>query len=172
MSRFVKCVALTVAVVLVVSASARAEEKPVTDKDFLMQAYTACFADVKHSELAEKQATNDKVREFARQLVKDHTKTNEQFGALALTNKLAAITGLEKGDVDVHDRLAKLKGEDFDRAYIRQMVADHEKAVRLFEGEVKSGTDAKLKEFAEKTLPMLRDQLKQAREIAKAIKAE
>jgi putative membrane protein len=62
-------------------------------------------------------------------------------------------------------QLSQLQGAEFDKAYIRQEVQDHEKAVSLFEKEAKSGQDAQLKNFAETTLTTLKDHLKQAQDL-------
>ena len=52
-------------------------------------------------------------------------------------------------------------------AYIGQAVKDHEATVALFEGESRSGKDAELKAWAARTLPMLREHLRVARDLAK-----
>src|SRR5262245_8097359 len=45
------------------------------------------------------------------------------------------------------------------------MVMDHEKAVELFTKQAESGQDPDLKQFAEKTLPTLKDHLQQAQKV-------
>jgi putative membrane protein len=63
------------------------------------------------------------------------------------------------------DKLAKLSGADFDREYMKLQVADHDKAVALFEKQSKSGKDAELKAFAARTLPTLKEHQQMARQI-------
>ena len=58
---------------------------------------------------------------------------------------------------------------DFDRMYASMMVADHKKAVGLFEGFAKTATHSDLKAFASKTLPGLKAHLKHAEDLAKAL---
>ena len=60
------------------------------------------------------------------------------------------------------DQLSKLKGAGFDRAYSRDMVSGHEKAIERFEAEAKNGQDPAVKAWAEKWLPTLREHLKVA----------
>jgi putative membrane protein len=45
------------------------------------------------------------------------------------------------------------------------MVKDHEEDIAEFEKEARSGKDADLKAFAEKTLPTLKEHLKMAKEL-------
>jgi putative membrane protein len=73
-----------------------------------------------------------------------------------------------KGNVDhrkMMDKMAKLSGPEFDREYMRHQVADHDKAVALFEKQAKNGKDSELKAFAERTLPTLKEHQQLAREL-------
>ncbi|MGH9410647.1 MAG: DUF4142 domain-containing protein, partial [Vicinamibacterales bacterium] len=63
-------------------------------------------------------------------------------------------------------RLSKLSGESYDKAYMRDMVKDHEHDVAAFKKEADSGKDPDIKAFAAKTLPTLEEHLKLAKEDA------
>jgi len=63
-------------------------------------------------------------------------------------------------------KFSKLTGSVFDKAYAKQMVSDHNKAVSLFEKESTKGTDPDLKDFATKTLPTLQEHLQMAKSLA------
>ena len=57
-------------------------------------------------------------------------------------------------------------GKDFDRDYMEQMVEDHKTAVELFETAADDAKlDVDLRGYAKRTLPTLRDHLKQAQTI-------
>jgi putative membrane protein len=60
-------------------------------------------------------------------------------------------------------KLKGLKGADFDAEYIRIMVADHEKAVALFQAQSQNGSDPDLKAWATQTLPKLQAHLQAAK---------
>ncbi|HEY3931802.1 MAG TPA: DUF4142 domain-containing protein, partial [Verrucomicrobiae bacterium] len=66
--------------------------------------------------------------------------------------------------VDVK-RLQSLNGDQFDQAYLSDMVNDHAQAVNEFEMASQSLTDPKLKKFADKTLPTLQKHSKMAQEL-------
>jgi len=61
--------------------------------------------------------------------------------------------------------LRDYKGPDFDKMYIKHMVEDHEKDVKEFTRAARECKNAKLKEFAEKTLPTIKDHLDMAKKI-------
>ncbi len=62
-------------------------------------------------------------------------------------------------------RLSKLSGPEFDKAYMRYQLKDHEKDVAEFKKEATTGKDAGIKNFAQSTLPTLREHLKLAEQI-------
>ncbi|MGH9567462.1 MAG: DUF4142 domain-containing protein, partial [Candidatus Angelobacter sp.] len=63
------------------------------------------------------------------------------------------------------ERLSKLSGKQFDRAYMADMLKDHKADIAEFQRESRSGHDSQLKEFASGTLPTLQDHLKAAEKI-------
>ena len=69
------------------------------------------------------------------------------------------------GSMDSH--LSGLSGSDFDRAFAKQMVDDHERTIAKFESAQTQVTDTELRGFIASTLPTLRQHLEQARALAK-----
>jgi len=77
--------------------------------------------------------------------------------ALAASKQITLPASLDAKHQATRDRLAKLSGDAFDRAYITEMVAGHQKAVSDFTAESTSGTDSDVKAWAGTTLPTPRD---------------
>lgn len=76
------------------------------------------------------------------------------------------------GDSDhqkMSNKLSRLSGADFDRAYMREQVKHHEKAVSMFEKESMKGKDPDVKSWAAATLPTLREHLRMARELNNSV---
>lgn len=90
---------------------------------------------------------------------------------IAAKHNMALPTGLDPKDQATYDRLSKLSGSQFDKAYMRAMVMDHEEDVTAFKRVANTGKNPEIKYFASETLPTLLDHLKQAREVAKAVGA-
>lgn len=162
---------MTAALALGLTVPASADEKKDErggDEKFIKEATASGLAEVNLSRFAVKLAMRQEVREFAQHMIDDHTKANTEL--LTLVNRKglgrAAADGMKPEHQELANRLAKLKGEEFDRVYMKQMVKDHEDAVKLFERQAKDGKDADLKAFADKTLPTLKDHLKMARKAA------
>jgi putative membrane protein len=73
----------------------------------------------------------------------------------------------QQHDVRTYQRLQRTPSAEFDRAYTREMIADHQHAVRQFEQASTTLTDNELKAFATETLPKLREHLHHAQKLAK-----
>ena len=96
----------------------------------------------------------------------DHSKANDQLKEVAQKEGVTLPTKLDAKDAATKARLEKLSGEAFDRAYMKDMVADHTKDVREFKNEANNGKDPDVKNFAAQTAPTLEDHLKEAKNIA------
>ncbi len=163
------CAAAAMAACLGLSAAARAEEKQIAsnDREFIQEVTAGDMAEVKLGRLAMERAANPKVRELAEKIVDDHVRADKQL-AMLLKNKALATPAKETpgGMKDSYDRLSKLRGADFDRAYLKEMVEDHRHDIPKFEAMAKNGKDADLRAFAIKTLPTLREHYEMALELA------
>jgi putative membrane protein len=152
------------------SASVGQEKtKAIDDQTFVMKASAAGLAEVNLAMQAEKQASNEDVKKFARHMIRDHTKANQELNKLADKKRITVAQRMDPRHQALATRLVGMTGEAFDRAYMTQMVADHDEAVKLFEAEAKNGQDADLKEFASKTLPTLKEHRKMAHDLAKTV---
>ena len=69
------------------------------------------------------------------------------------------------------DRLGKLSGPEFDRAYMQAMVTDHNHDVSAFQKYSRSGSDPEVKAWAAKTLPTLEEHQQMAKQAAAKVGA-
>lgn len=138
------------------------------DSKFAVDAANGGMTEVQLSKIAEEKATDAKVKEFAKMMIADHSKANDELKSLA-TNK--NITLPAAPDADMQKAIADVSGKsgsDFDKAYVAQMVKDHEKTVKLFEDGQKDVKDAELKAFIDKTLPAIKAHLEHAKNLKKS----
>jgi len=154
--------------VWLIGLSVAAEKKELSDRDqkFVTTAASAGMAEVKAGDIARDRATSDDVKKFAEHMVRDHSKANQELVAILKRAKIDVPKDMREQDQTAIDNLNKQNGAAFDREYIRQQLAAHKEAVALFEDEAKSGKNEELKAFAEKTLPTLREHLKEVTKLA------
>ncbi len=148
------------------SAGAKAA---TADALFMRTAAIDGLAEVEHGRLATQNAAAADVKQFAQRMVDDHSKAGEELKALAADKQVTLPTELDQKHRAMQDKLAKLKGGAFDKAYMSHMVMAHQQAVALFQGEARAGKDSDAKAWAAKTLPVLQEHYKLARDVNAAM---
>ena len=138
-----------------------------SDKRFMLQAAQGGTAEVQIGQLATQKASSDQVKQYAQQMVEQHSQVNSQLAALAAQKGVTLSTTLSSKYQSTYDQLSKLSGTAFDRAYISQAgVKAHTQQADLFKRESQQGKDPEVKALAAQTLPAVEDHLKMARDIA------
>jgi putative membrane protein len=170
----IAAIAVVIAFFLMLTARA-ADEPKLNEKDltFIKNAAKGGKMEVDLGKFAAEKAANDDVKKFGQHMVDDHSKANDQLKKLAEgkgidlkdSNEQAQKEGQEK-----MDKLGKESGPAFDKAYMDDMVEDHEKDVKEFETAANTAMDPDVKFWASATLPTLRDHLKMAKETQEKLK--
>lgn len=140
------------------------------DKTFMKEAASGGLMEVAMGEIAAKQAASGDVKTFGNRMVTDHSKANAELMQVAEKKGVTLPKEMEKKHKDMVDKLSKLQGAEFDRAYMNAMVEDHQEDVKKFQKEAKEGKDPDLKAFAAKIAPILEDHLKMAQSIQAKVK--
>jgi len=141
------------------------------DRKFVMDAAHGNMAEVELGKLAAEKGASDTVKQFGKRMSEDHGKANAELKEFADKKGLSLPADLDSKHKQLRDRLAKLNGADFDRAYANEMVKDHKKDVADFKREAGRAKDPDLKAWASKTLPTLEDHLKQAQDMQAQVKS-
>ena len=134
-----------------------------TDKTFMMKAAQGNIAEVATGTLATKKASNSQVKQFGQHMITDHSKANSELMTLATSKGVSLPKDTDAKHKAVAAKLSKLSGAAFDKAYMKEMVKDHEATVALFQKEAKQGRDTATKSWASKTLPNLQHHLQMAK---------
>jgi putative membrane protein len=163
----VALVAIVLCLWLAPSAFAGQRQKAMTDQTFVQKAVVGGLAEVQLGKMAAEHAASPEVKQFGQRMVEDHGKANWELMALVERKGISVPTTLHQKHQQEADRLATLQGKAFDRAYIQQMVKDHEADVKLFRTQAQQGKDPELKRFAANTLSTLEAHLNMARSLAK-----
>ena len=142
-----------------------------SDREFLTEAASGGQMEVELGRTAATHAAHKRVKEFGRRMAADHSQANAQLKQIAARKKVT----LPAEPADAHRqkvaRLSQLKGDEFDRAYMEEMVDDHEHDVEKFREASKEAKDPDVKAFAAKTLPTLEAHLRMAKDVASEVHA-
>ena len=133
------------------------------DRNFAMEAAMGGMMEVELGRVAAQRGTSEAVKQFGQRMVDDHSAANQELMTLASSKGMTLPTALDEKHQEQVTKLSAMSGAEFDRAYSRMMLSDHEKDVKAFERQGSKGGDPDLRAFATKTLPTLQQHLEMAR---------
>jgi putative membrane protein len=132
---------------------------------FVKKAAVAGMTEVELGKVAASKSQNDTIRAFGERMVKDHGKAGAELMSIASSKHLPVPKAMDAEHRTIVDKLSSKSGSEFDAAYSQQMMADHAKAIALFEAATKF-RDAELAAFAKQTLPTLKEHQRMAHALA------
>jgi putative membrane protein len=132
-------------------------EIPVSmaDTNFILAAAQGGMTEVKLGELAATNGMRADVKEFGQMMVKDHTAINDDLKALAVQKGVTLPDSLDAKHQGMVDKMAALTGSEFDDAYIKGMIKAHQKDDKAFKAESAATQDADIKNFLDKSIPVV-----------------
>jgi putative membrane protein len=135
--------------------------------DFLVAAADVRMMDMEEGSLAWRNGRSEKIKDYAEEMVRD------QGMMLGHLKKMAVLRGIILPN-DVSDerregrkKLADLSGRKFDRKFVRAMILDHKRDLKLFKEAVDSPDD-EVSEFAELYIPVIQNNLRRAKELRRS----
>jgi putative membrane protein len=135
--------------------------------DFVKEVAVSDMFEIQSSKLAAERG-DAATKEFANQMVTDHTKTSSELKAAVASDPNTPIPdALDSAHQKKLDTLQGLNGADFTKQYRSMQVDAHQDAVSLFQRYAKSGDSEKLKTWAVQTLPALQHHLDMAKALDK-----
>jgi putative membrane protein len=167
-SRFLPLVA-----VLAVSAAAAAQAQqtpiPPSAKDFAMMAAQSDQYEIQAGRTAQVQATRPDVRDFARRMIDEHSRTSQTIKQAATASGLPPPPEAMSGDqARWLASLQGLTGPEFDRVYMRQQVLAHDEALAVQQSYAQAGQDPNLRRAAQSAVPLIQTHLQMAQKLAQA----
>jgi putative membrane protein len=138
------------------------------DADFVKAAANAGMMEVELGKHAAQHGADAQVRAFGERMVTDHGKANQELKGVAQRAGLAVPSQMDEEHRDKLQKLSKLRGAEFDKAYMDEMVKGHEHVIEAFEDQAKEPT-SELDHWAAKTLPTLQAHLQQAEKVAESV---
>jgi putative membrane protein len=133
--------------------------------DFVMKAASGSMMEVALGKMAQQKAKNQRVKNFGKLLVKDHTKANNELKGIASAKSITVPSEMMAEHKSHVDAMSKMSGTDFEKAYMSMMVNDHQKDISDYRNASENLTGAEIKNFASKTLPVLQKHLDSAQAI-------
>jgi len=133
------------------------------DRTFIVQAGAAHRAELLLAALAESRAKDIRVRELAAHLLRDHEIELSLLEQLA-TERGVTLTDISEKQRQVAERIQALEGDEFDRAFVTQMINDHQDQL-AFHSDMSLSPNLDVRLYAERRITSIRDHHRRAQVI-------
>jgi putative membrane protein len=141
-----------------------------SDQMFAKKAAQGGMTEVELGKVAANKGQSSEVKDFGNMMVSDHSKAGDKLKAIAASKNLTLTDKLNAKHQAIVDKLLKLDGAAFDKAYVAAMVEDHEKDLKEFQSAAKTTQDADLKAFAAETETVVKTHLDKIKAIQASMK--
>jgi putative membrane protein len=118
------------------------------DVDFMARASQFNATEIALSRVAYQKAQSAAVREFAMATISDHRRMSDDLDGIALRRNVSLAWTPNPAGSRAVEQLSRLNGWDVDRAYLAQIVADHDSAAALYASQSDLATDVTLRSTA------------------------
>jgi putative membrane protein len=131
------------------------------ETEFIQKAAVGGMMEVELGNLTTQKTKSPKILAFAKRMIADHTKANNELKAVAEGVGVKLPGALPAAEQSHLADMRQMQANEYDQNYMAMMVQDHAKTLDLFNGAAKF-KNQQLKDFASKTLPVLQEHNKMA----------
>lgn len=136
------------------------------DQHFVKEASADNQFEIQLSQMVEQQAQEPQVKELAQKLVQDHQQAQQQLQEIAQGMNMQLPTQLEPWQQDKLQAMQQKHGKHLEMHYVFGQVGDHTTDLLSYQYEAEHGQNEKIKEYAEKAIPVLQRHLEMAQQAA------
>ena len=133
----------------------RAGGRALSDNEFLTDAYGRGLAEIRMAHMAVETSRDPDIQKIGHRIINEQQRANDDLKRLAQARNVTLPTDLAQRDQDTADRLAKLQGGEFDRAYRDHLNTDYRDTVKVFEDASRNAKDAEVRSTASQYATLL-----------------
>ncbi|HET9053868.1 MAG TPA: DUF4142 domain-containing protein, partial [Cyclobacteriaceae bacterium] len=126
------------------------------DADFVFEVVESNYGEIKLAELASQKSRNTEVKNIAKMLLTDHTASLNDLKTVAQAKAISVPVEETDAARRTLEDMAGESDKDFDLSWCKKMLDLHETSIDKFEDRLEKTEDAQLKDYVDKTLPVLR----------------
>jgi putative membrane protein len=141
----------------------------MSDAPFARNAKFAELEDVRFSLLAQDKADSDRVRNFAAEMLADHTQASQDLNRAAWRENVSLPTNLEAKAETAYQRLSILDAMQFDKTYMEEMAQELGDDLQVYRREASRGNDGVMRSYALRMLPVLERHFREAKTVLKKV---
>ena len=123
--------------------------------NFITTSIKSNTGEIKLLQLAQSKASSADIKKLAAMMIPHHTQMLNELNALAPAKQVSIDSSESDITRSAYQRLSSLSGKDFDEQWTQQLLQLHENSSELFTSTLSTTTDAELKQWLTKTLPII-----------------
>jgi putative membrane protein len=131
---------------------------------FLVKSADARMLNAQEGLLATERARSTSIRRYGQLMMKDHSMLLEKIKILARERDIFLPNQLSNRKAGDHQNLSDERGHDFDEKFVKLLIADYEKDVKLFRKAAQCN-DPEVSAFAKHYLPLIQSHLDKVKKI-------
>jgi len=140
-----------------------------TDQQFMLTAASVGTAEIDLGQLAATRGSSPEVRSFGEHMVAKHTRINAELTQLADAKHVRLVKAMDPANHTLYSELSHLSGVQFDREYVISQLHIHRMGNSLYASEATQGEDPDVKAFAARGVPVGKEHLQRADELARTL---
>jgi len=157
---FAALIAVVVATAaLLTAAPAGADTASVQDTSYARTAAASNLAEIQMARVALQRTRSSSVRQVATTIMSDHKTAERQLQQVASTAGLTVPSKPNPQQLQQVAQLHSVPAGSFDVTYLQMQVGDHQTAIQNTKGEIATGSDAAVVQYARGALPVLQKHL-------------
>jgi putative membrane protein len=141
------------------------------DKRFLGPVTRASMLNIAMGKMALEKSSNESVKEFARKMIADHERGLAIYKKVAERDGVTVDTQFDSKQKERLDKLSKLSGAEFDRAYARDQLKSYQRIVSYYQSEADNSTESVATKMATNMLPAVQKHLNDTKDLNKNLTA-
>lgn len=159
-----RCDALVLLMLGALPGVSGAAAPPPEPQSFVLAATEAGLLEVESARVAMNASTNAAVKTYADRVLTDHGKVDAELAVMAKQKSITVPTELDAARSSALQSLRDKSIAEFDAAYVQQVLQRQARTLELFRANLANG-DAELAAYAARTLPLLQEHLRLARQL-------
>lgn len=129
------------------------------DAAFITDAASMCLYEIKLSKLAEQNSIRADVQEKGKVLEAAYSRVFKSIMELASAKSITLPADMSDAQKKTYNDLSFEISKDFDKKYVDIVTKDHTNTIGAYKKEAAESKDSAIKDFVQKTLPILQDNL-------------
>jgi len=142
------------------------------DMPFVHEASSSNLFEIRLGQLAQSNASNQAVKQFAQRMVADHNNLQNQLTSVASTGGQSFTPTMDSRHQNQINKLQSLTGAEFDRDYMNLMIRAHQRDVNNFQTQSQSANSSQVRALATNSLPVLQQHLSLAVQVGGQVGAD